>query len=540
MALYDDVISLARPNQRSQVREANGDVSSDVSTLSAGYRRPCFVSDLPSKYICPVCTAVATEPHQVTCCGSVICLSCVNSLKQNGPYFKCPACQEENVYGHFVDKRMMKELSSFEVYCTNGNGGCTWQGELGTLEGHLVRCTHQIIACTGNCGEELKRCNLKDHLEYHCRNRPSTCPHCNTTGTYAEISRLHLDNCPHMVVQCTNEECKEMLKRSELENHLSQKCLFQVVPCTNNCGKEMQRASLSKHINKGCHKRQHTCPDCGAIGVYEFIVSKFHTDKCPDRVVQCPNAECEEVMKQGEVDVHRMMFCPKEQVRCGYSSVGCLEVVPRDKLLQHSQKNVHKHLNMAMLKIKENHEELRAEVAKLTSTVSLLEAKVGKSKTLIKFDKVKECEEANTTWLSTGFYTSASGYKMRLKVSFTDDTAATHEYLSSFILLIPGEYDTTLEWPFKGEVTIELLNQLEDKNHYKRVIQFDDSIPMKCRCQPKTSSTEGWGFQMFIPRSDLAYNPSKKCQHLLDDSLYFRISSSIKSKGKPWLCGYAQ
>ena len=44
-----------------------------------------------------------------------------------------------------------------------------------------------------------------------------------------------------------------------------------------------------------------------------------------------------------------------------------------------------------------------------------------------------------------------------------------------------GEYDDTLEQAFQEEVTVELLNQLEDKNQKKCVTAFDESTPQECK-----------------------------------------------------------
>ena len=49
-------------------------------------------------------------------------------------------------------------------------------------------------------------------------------------------------------------------------------------------------------------------------------------------------------------------------------------------------------------------------------------------------------------------------------------------HVSLYVCLMSGEYDDALEWPFQEEVTMELLNQLEDKNHMKTVVKFNESL----------------------------------------------------------------
>ena len=36
-----------------------------------------------------------------------------------------------------------------------------------------------------------------------------------------------------------------------------------------------------------------------------------------------------------------------------------------------------------------------------------------------------------------------------------------------------GEYDNELEWPFEGDIRVELLNWRADKNHHSDTISFN-------------------------------------------------------------------
>ena len=82
--------------------------------------------------------------------------------------------------------------------------------------------------------------------------------------------------------------------------------------------------------------------------------------------------------------------------------------------------------------------------------------------------------------------------------------------------------------------TVELLNQLEDKNHHKRVIHFNYKTPDECK---NTVGTTGWGNPKFIPHTDLGLNSSTNTHYLMNDTLYFRVSVNVHSKTKPWLAG---
>ena len=75
--------------------------------------------------------------------------------------------------------------------------------------------------------------------------------------------------------------------------------------------------------------------------------------------------------------------------------------------------------------------------------------------TITEFSKRKQF---NNQYYSPPFYTHTRGYKMCLKVYANGygDCEGTHVTL--FACLIEGEYDDHLVWPFRGEVTMELIN----------------------------------------------------------------------------------
>ena len=95
--------------------------------------------------------------------------------------------------------------------------------------------------------------------------------------------------------------------------------------------------------------------------------------------------------------------------------------------------------------------------------------------------------------------------------------------MSAYAYILEGEYDAELKWPFVEEVTITLLNQLEDENHHTKVVNFDNHRVGSIR-----------GYAKFTPHSGLTHNPSKNTQYLQNDTLYFRVSLEV-SDHKPWL-----
>ena len=64
----------------------------DLSLTSGGY--DCdFVNDVTASLQCLICTLPARDPQQVSCCGKIFCLSCLDILKKSKSN-SCPKNQE--------------------------------------------------------------------------------------------------------------------------------------------------------------------------------------------------------------------------------------------------------------------------------------------------------------------------------------------------------------------------------------------------------------------------------------------------------------
>ena len=44
--------------------------------------------------------------------------------------------------------------------------------------------------------------------------------------------------------------------------------------------------------------------------------------------------------------------------------------------------------------------------------------------------------------------------------------------MSVFVHLMRGEYDSMLKWPFRGDITIQLVNHNNDQDHNEKTVTF--------------------------------------------------------------------
>ena len=98
-------------------------------------------------------------------------------------------------------------------------------------------------------------------------------------------------------------------------------------------------------------------------------------------------------------------------------------------------------------------------------------------------------------------------------------------HVSVFVNLLEGEYDDQLKWPFRGDITIQLLNQSSDKGHREMTVPFHDTLDDEYAGRAVGQKrAKGWGYYAFKAHTDL--NTENKA-YLKNDCLKFRISKIV-------------
>ena len=108
-------------------------------------------------------------------------------------------------------------------------------------------------------------------------------------------------------------------------------------------------------------------------------------------------------------------------------------------------------------------------------------------------------------------------------------------HISVYAYLMRGENDDHLPWPFTGTVVIELLNQLEDRNHHSMRIPFPSDLEISQRVIDEERG-RGYGYQKYISHSSLDYvdDEYSQTEFLKNDCLFFSVDVRTPSS-KPWL-----
>ena len=308
-------------------------------------------------------------------------------------------------------------------------------------------------------------------------------------------------------------------------------CGFTLLPCLNECKEDNEtikllRKDIEAHKKEVCPRRQYKCLHCQESGEYRERTTT-HLEECPKMKIPCPNDGCDEKIKRCDILEHRQE-CLYEEVSCKYTNIGCKKKFLRKDLEDHHNDS-QQHLQLAIDEVNQQKttiETLKDKVVHLKQTAPMKFRITG-------FEKLKNC---NKEVYSPSFYTSPGGYKMCISVYANGNGRGKGTHVSVFAYLMLGENDDHLPWSFTGTVTVELLNQLENDNHYSDKITFppdDDEVGQRVVNKERVSS--GYGTPCYISHFDLGYIAANNCQYLKDDCLYFRVKVEAQSTSKPWL-----
>ena len=67
-----------------------------------------------------------------------------------------------------------------------------------------------------------------------------------------------------------------------------------------------------------------------------------------------------------------------------------------------------------------------------------------------------------------------------------------------------GEYDSWLVWPFRGDITLQLVNHINDQDHHEWTVPFNDAADdgrVSGRVTMRRRADTGQGFQQFVPHA---------------------------------------
>ncbi len=387
---------------------------------------------------CPVCLQIIRDPHQVTCCGNSFCYSCIQRVKDDNK--PCPTCNKEEL-SDFPDKRLKRSLYALKVRCSYQKDGCEWTGELGQLDEHL-----------------------------------------NT----------------------------DPLPEKQLNG-----CSFVEIDCLYNCGDELQRRDIRNHQTKRCPKRPFGCEHCHNYESTVDDVTKNHWPVCGSFPVPCPN-ECGSTLQRQNKDSHLADECPLTTINCDFHHVGCAVKLSRQDMLEHLRENLPTHVSLLASSHVKQQDDLaeqkainikqQAQINKQHEEIRALRMQVV-GPPVLAMTNYRHHKTNNDRWYSRPIYTHHQGYKICLGIDASEGPKMFAHLnikglmanikglmaINVYVFFMRGEFDDSLTWPFQGEISIQLLNQVNSEQNVKFEMNYNRStmIKMCSRVTKEERATDG-------------------------------------------------
>lgn len=120
---------------------------------------------------------------------------------------------------------------------------------------------------------------------------------------------------------------------------------------------------------------------------------------------------------------------------------------------------------------------------------------------------------------SEPFYTGRYGYKLKLSVNPNGDGSGKNTHLSAFVIVMKGEYDAVLSWPFHQRVTFTLIDQQDSTDQREDIVMHFRANPkLENFAKPTAEENPGRGYARFVSHERL-----RSRRYLVDDTLFIRV-----------------
>ncbi|XP_055519542.1 TNF receptor-associated factor 3-like [Leucoraja erinacea] len=527
-----------------------------------------FVELVDDKYKCEECHRVLRNAMQ-TACGHRFCDSCIGGLLRN-PGHVCPV-DEELLHSSkvFFDNCCRKEVMGLWVYCRNHKAGCQVQILLSALEGHLKTCSFQRVPCSRpGCSELLLQQDLRDHLNLNCRQREVKCQYCQIETTVAELKKHETSECRTSLISCP-KYCGKQLHRAELTEHMvecpkaERCCSFTNYGCsfkgTDPRLKQHETQSIHQHLilvllkNKALEEK---------VTELDNEITKKQTllQRLSNKIQKMEMELSSQTQSVNRSDIDIISL---QNTLATHGEL--LHRVETEKLERHKLEDIFK---QDILWIKYKTENLSGRVSNIESNQSdpclyrgssslpgSVEHQVSQHDEMLSVHEVRLADmdlrfqvletasyDGRLIWkiqqyerqkrdaisgktlslYSQPFYTSSFGYKMCARVYLNGDGMGKGTHMSVFFVVMRGEYDSLLPWPFRQKVTFMLLDQGMGKGHVSDTFKPDPNSSSFSR--PQGEMNVASGCPLFVAQPVLE---NKQHQYIKDNTIFIKITVDV-------------
>ncbi|NXG77874.1 TRAF2 factor, partial [Baryphthengus martii] len=467
------------------------------------------------KYLCSNCNNILKKALQ-TLCGHRYCSACLSWIVRNNKNAICQKCKEEDPSTlsegsllaeerAFGDAAINKEISELKVRCVTL--GCSWSGIMKNFEEHQSLCEYALISCHTGCGHMVMRKKLADHLENGCVNNVTMCQKCKrslSSSEYQVRTFLCKKKNPFQLIL----DFLFFFSQQNLSTPLINKdgCRFSEVGCSFRGSKEKikehEKTSVGAHMLLLLqHTKQLKASLCAAAKAADGFTpqSKLLVSELENKLHVFENIVA--VLNKEVETSHLEITAFRRQSELDQNIIRGLEL----KIAE-----LHRCLTQKDAGLSSLHKTLLfSEQASYDGVFLWKITDVGR--------KLQDSVTGKTASLySPAFYTAKYGYKVCLRVYLNGDGTGKGTHLSLFFVVMKGEYDALLPWPFRHKVTFMLL----DQNNREHIIDaFRPDLTSASFQRPVNDMNVASGCPMFLPLSKLQ---SPKYAYVKEDTLFLK------------------
>ena len=410
-----------------------------------------------------------------------------------------------SVLQYFPDRFVKREINALRMICKNHHDGCFWEGKFSEFESHLAICLHSTKECQ-YCFAKVPKDKLAAHMKV-CPNAKKKCP-------------LAIFDCSERSAMC----------RSELDNHIRKSEIEHLELFVGRIQRIEEVLNIPT-LSKPGRNDPEASYDIGYQSMFDSKVNTFDFKHPGDfvesdgmsKVRGAPHSLLQvqkEKMKAVVEDPFRISQSQDvmSMVRSEVAGLRSKMFASVTEMIQTKEEEIAS-LRTQVTKLEKLMRSKNAELEDRDFRLSLIENSNHDGTMIWKipqFSQRKADAESGkyTSIFSLPFYSGRYGYKMCLRLYIMGDGIGKGTHLSLFFVVMRGEFDNILQWPFTHKVTFKLINQSGGRD----IVDTFQPDPMSSSFRkPKSDMNIASGCPRFVSHTEL-----ERGGFIVDDTIFIK------------------
>ena len=415
---------------------------------------------------------------------------------------------------YFPDRFVQREILNLVVACPFCESGCNWEGRFEEYPQHVENCDFALSTCE-HCEEKLHKNQLEAHNQ-SCPKAPKECP---LSALGCAMSAASKDKFQQHMEESTAEHFGMLAKRVQ------------------SLEKRFESAEVYHSEQKDFVSRKQDFIEAdGAITSgqrYDSGISNSLRSLPPQpykKTQLVAHVQSRKVPSSLPLGFEKDMHTVIESMITG-KTTKMQEELRRSFVAELREKDEEMaKLRTTVTKLERTIQSKNAELEDRDFRLSLIENCNYDGSMIWKIPQFsqRKADAENgkyTSIFSLPFYSGRYGYKMCLRLYIMGDGIGKGTHLSLFFVVMRGEFDNILQWPFTHKVTFKLINQAGGRD----IVDTFQPDPMSSSFRkPKSDMNVASGCPRFISHTEL-----ESGGYVVDDTIFIKCIINTTSIRHP-------